>query len=158
MAVQVGQQAPDVTLVNYDRKPMRISELRGKPAVLLFFPGAFTTTCTKEMCAFRDGMAEYGTLNAQVIGISVDMPYSQKAFADQYGLTFPLMSDYNREAVRAFDVQDPNFAGGLLPGVAMRSVFVLDRQGAVRYKWVADEQGTEPDYAAVEAAVKALGN
>ena len=158
MAVQVGQQAPDVTLVNYDRKPMRISELRGKPAVLLFFPGAFTTTCTKEMCAFRDGMAEYGTLNAQVIGISVDMPYSQKAFADQHGLTFPLMSDYNREAVRAFDVQDPNFAGGLLPGVAMRSVFVLDRQGAVRYKWVADKQGTEPDYAAVEAAVKALGN
>ena len=158
MAVQVGQQAPDVTLVNYDRKPMRISELRGKPAVLLFFPGAFTTTCTKEMCAFRDGMAEYGTLNAQVIGISVDMPYSQKAFADQHGLTFPLMSDYNREAVRAFDVQDPNFAGGLLPGVAMRSVFVLDRQGVVRYKWVADKQGTEPDYAAVEAAVKALGN
>ncbi len=158
MAVQVGQQAPDVTLVNYDRKPMRISELRGKPAVLLFFPGAFTTTCTREMCAFRDGMAEYGTLNAQVIGISVDMPYSQKAFADQHGLTFPLMSDYNREAVRAFDVQDPNFAGGLLPGVAMRSVFVLDRQGAVRYKWVADKQGTEPDYAAVEAAVKALGN
>jgi len=158
VAVQVGQQAPDVTLVNYDRKPMRISELRGKPAVLLFFPGAFTTTCTKEMCAFRDGMAEYGTLNAQVIGISVDMPYSQKAFADQHGLTFPLMSDYNREAVRAFDVQDPNFAGGLLPGVAMRSVFVLDRQGAVRYKWVADKPGTEPDYAAVEAAVKALGN
>ena len=158
MAAQVGQQAPDVTLVNYDRKPVKISELRGKPAVLLFFPGAFTTTCTKEMCAFRDGMAEYGTLNAQVIGISVDMPYSQKAFADQHGLTFPLMSDYNREAVRAFDVQDPNFAGGLLPGVAMRSVFVLDRQGVVRYKWVADKQGTEPDYAAVEAAVKALGN
>lgn len=158
MAVQVGQQAPEVTLVNYDRKPVKISEFRGKPSVLLFFPGAFTTTCTKEMCTFRDGMAEYGKLNAQVIGMSVDMPYSQKVFADQHRLTFPLMSDYNREAVRAFDVQDPNFAGGLLPGVAMRSVFVLDRQGVVRYKWVADKQGTEPDYTAVEAAVKALGN
>ncbi len=158
MAVQVGQQAPEATLVNYDRKPVKISELRGKPAVLLFFPGAFTTTCTREMCTFRDEMADYGKLNAQVIGISVDMPYSQKAWADQHGLTFPLMSDYNREAVRAFDVQDPNFAGGMLPGVAMRSVFVLDRQGTVRYTWVADKQGTEPDYAAVEAAVKALGN
>ena len=79
--------------------------------------------------------------------------------AVQVGQQAPdVMSDYNREAVRAFDVQDPNFAGGLLPGVAMRSVFVLDRQGAVRYKWVADKPGTEPDYAAVEAAVKALGN
>lgn len=158
MAVQVGQQAPEVTLVNYDRKPVKISELHGKPAVLLFFPGAFTTTCTREMCAFRDQMADYGNLNAQVIGISVDMPYSQKAWADQHGLTFPLMSDYNRQAVRAFDVQDPNYAGGMLPGVAMRSVFVLDRQGVVRYKWVADKQGTEPDYGSVEAAVKALGN
>jgi peroxiredoxin len=68
------------------------------------------------------------------------------------------MSDYNREAVKAFDVQDPGFAGGLMPGVAMRSVFVLDSGGVVRFKWVAPTQGTEPDYAAVEAAVKALGN
>jgi len=158
VAVEVGQPAPDVTLVNYDRKPAKLSELRGKPTVLLFFPAAYSATCTKEMCTFRDGLATYGKLNAQVVGISVDMPYSQKAFADQNGLSFPLLSDYNREAVRAFGVQDPNFVGGLLPGVAMRSVFVLDRQGLVRYKWVADKPGTEPDYAAVEAAVKALGN
>jgi len=158
MAVEVGQQAPDVTLVNYDRKPVKLGELRGKPTVLLFFPGAYTGTCTKEMCTFRDGMAQYGNLNAQVIGISVDQPYSQKAFADQNGLNFPLLSDFNREAVRAFGVQDPNWAGGLMPGVAMRSVFVLDRQGVVRYKWVADKQGTEPDYGAVETAVKALAH
>ncbi len=158
MAVEVGQRAPEVTLVNYDRKAVKTSDLRGKPTVLAFFPGAFTGVCTKEMCTFRDGLASLGTLNAQVVGISVDMPYSQKAFADQHTLTFPLLSDYNREAVRAFDVQDPNFAGGLLPGVAMRSVFVLDRDGVVRFKWVAPTQGTEPDYAAVEAAVRALGN
>lgn len=156
MAAEVGQQAPDVTLVNYDRKPVKLSELRGKPTVLLFFPAAYTGTCTKEMCTFRDAMAGYGTLNAQVVGISVDMPYSQKAWADSHGLNFPLMSDYNRQAVRAFGVEDPNFAGGTLPGVAMRSAFVLDRQGVIRYRWVADKQGTEPDYAAVEAAVRAL--
>lgn len=155
MAVEVGQQAPDVMLVNADRKAVRLKDFLGKPTVLAFFPGAFTGTCTKEMCALRDGMAAFNALNAQVIGISVDSPYAQKAFADANGLTFTLLSDYNREAVRAFDVQDPNFAGGTLPGVAMRSVFVLDAKGVVRYKWVAPAQATEPDYAEVQAAVKA---
>jgi len=157
VAVEVGHQAPDVALVNYDRKAVRVSDLRGKPIVLAFFPGAFTGTCTKEMCAFRDGMAAFNAIEAQVFGISVDMPYAQKAFSDQHGLNFPLLSDYNRQAVRAFGVEDPNFAGGLLPGVAMRSVFVLDRDGVVRYVWIAPTQGTEPDYSAVEEAVRALG-
>lgn len=157
MAVEVGEPAPEAALVNADRKAVRISDLRGRPAVLLFFPGAFTGVCTREMCAIRDGMAKFNDLKAQVIGISVDMPFSQKAFADQHGLNFPLFSDFNREAVRAFGVEDPGFAGGLLPGVAMRSVFVLDANGVVRYKWVAPTQGTEPDYAEVEAAVRALG-
>ncbi len=156
MAVEVGQQAPDVTLVNGDRKAVRLSEFRGKPAVLAFFPGAFTGTCTKEMCTLRDEMSAYNTMNAQVIGISVDSPYAQKAFADQHKLTIQFLSDYNREAVKAFDVRDLNFAGGLLPGVAMRSVFVLDKNGVVRFKWVAPTQATEPDYKAVEAAAKAL--
>lgn len=157
MAVEVGRQAPDVALVNYDRKAVKVSDLRGKTVVLAFFPGAFTGVCTKEMCTFRDAMAAFNAIEAQVFGISVDMPFAQKAFADQHGLNFPLLSDYNREAVRAFGVEDPNFAGGLLPGVAMRSVFVLDRDGVVRYRWIAPTQGTEPDYGAVEEAVRALG-
>lgn len=157
MAVEVGHQAPDVALVNYDRKAVRVNDLRGKPVVLAFFPGAFTGGCTKEMCAFRDAMAAFNAVEALVFGISVDMPFAQKAFAEQHGLNFPLLSDYNREAVRAFGVEDPNFAGGLLPGVAMRSVFVLDRDGVVRYAWIAPTQGTEPDYGAVEEAVRALG-
>lgn len=155
MAVEVGQQVPDVMLVNADRKAVRLRELLGKPTVLAFFPGAFTGVCTKEMCALRDGMAAFNALDAQVIGISVDSPFAQKAFADAHALNFTLLSDYNREAVRAFDVQDPHFAGGTLPGVAMRSVFVLDAKGVVRYKWVAPAQTTEPDYAEVQAAVKA---
>jgi peroxiredoxin len=155
MGVEVGQQAPDARLVNADRKAVKLSELRGKPTVLLFFPGAFTGTCTKEMCSIRDAMAQFNNLDAQVIGISIDSPYAQKAFADANGLTFMLLSDYNREAVRAFDVQDPNFAGGLMPGVAMRSAFVLDHSGVVRWKWVAPSQGTEPDYWAVQEAVRA---
>lgn len=157
MAIEVGQEAPDVRLVNAERKATRLSEFRGRPVVLAFFPGAFTSTCTKEMCAFRDGLAKFNALNAQVVGISIDAPAAQKAFADANGLNFPLLSDFNREAVKAFGVEDPNFGGGLIPGVAMRSVFVLDAAGVVRYRWVAPTQGTEPDYAAVEAAVRALG-
>jgi peroxiredoxin len=157
LAIEVGQDAPDVRLVNAERKAVRLGELRGRPAVLAFFPGAFTSTCTREMCAFRDGLLRFNVLDAQVVGISVDAPAAQKAFADANGLNFPLLSDFNREAVKAFGVEDPNFGGGLLPGVAMRSVFVLDAAGVVRFKWVAPTQGTEPDYAAVEAAVKGLG-
>ncbi|MDR7519810.1 MAG: redoxin domain-containing protein, partial [Armatimonadota bacterium] len=93
---------------------------------------------------------------AQVVGISVDLPPSQKAWAEHLGLKFTLLSDFNREGIRAFGVEDPNFWGGLLPGVAMRSVFVLDRNGIVRYKWVAPTQGTEPNYDEVEAAVRSL--
>lgn len=157
MAIEVGQQAPDVKLINSDRKAVKLSELRGKPTVLLFFPGAFTGPCTKEMCSFRDSMAQFNQLDAQVLGISVDSPFAQKAFADANNLNFALLSDYSREAVRAFDVQDPNFAGGLMPGVAMRSAFVLDRNGVVRWKWVAPSQATEPDYWAVQEAVREVG-
>jgi peroxiredoxin len=156
VGVEVGQKAPDATLVNADRKFAKLSDLRGKPTVLLFFPGAFTGACTKEMCAIRDGLSKLNALNAQVVGISVDSPFAQKAFADANGLNFTLLSDYNREAVKAFDVQDPNFAGGTMPGVAWRSVFVLDKDGVVRWKWMAPAQGTEPDYAAVETAVKSI--
>ena len=156
MAVEVGQMVPDVTLVSADRKAVRLRELLGRPTVLLFFPGAFTGACTKEMCAFRDHLARFNALDAQVVAISVDSPFAQKAFADQHGLTFTLLSDFTREAVKAFGVEDPNFAGGLLPGVAWRSVFVVDRAGVVRWKWLAPTQTTEPDYAAVEAAVRSL--
>jgi peroxiredoxin len=145
-----------VTLVNYDRKAAKLSEMRGRPTVVAFFPGAFTGACQKEMCAFRDGLARFSALNAQVVGISVDQPWTLKVFADQNQLNFPLLSDFNRNAVKAFDVQDMNWGGGLLPGVAMRSVFVLDKDGVVRFVWVAPTQGTEPDYTAVEAAVQAV--
>jgi len=154
MAVEVGQSAPDVMVVNQDRKAVPLSEFRGKPTVLLFFPGAFTGVCTKELCNFRDSLARFNSLHAQVIAISVDSPYAQKAFADANKLNFTLLSDFNRRAVKAFGIEDPNFGGGQLPGVAKRSVFVLDRDGVVRYKWVTDNPVIEPNYEEVAAAAK----
>lgn len=156
MTVEVGQRVPDATLVSHDRKPVKISELVGKPTVLAFFPGAFTGVCTKEMCTFRDGMGRFMEMHAQVIGISVDSPFAQKAFADQHELNFPLLSDFNRQAVRAFGIEDPNFVNGLLPGVAKRSVFVLDNSGKITYKWVSDNPGVEPNYDEVAEAVKKI--
>jgi peroxiredoxin len=156
MGVEVGQRVPDVTLVSSERKAVKLSEFFGKPTALVFFPGAFTSVCTKELCTFRDSMAKFNDLKAQVIAISVDSPFAQKAFADAQHLNFPLLSDFNREAVRKFGIEDPAFVGGLLPGVAKRAVFGLDKTGTVRYKWVSDNPGVEPNYQEVETAVRKL--
>jgi len=112
--------------------------------------------CTREMCTLRDELQDFTQVGAQVVGISVDSPFAQRAFAEQHGLPFPLLSDFHRQAVRAFGIEDPNFAGGVLAGVAKRSVFVLDGEGRVVYRWVSDDPAVEPDYAAVKAAVRAI--
>lgn len=156
MPVEVGQRVPDVPLVNAERKPVTLTALLGQPTVLAFFPGAFTGVCTREACTLRDGLARFSDLGAQVVGISIDSPFAQKAFADAHNLNFPLVSDFNRHAVRAFGIEDPNFAGGQLPGVAKRSVFVVDRDGIVRYRWVSDNPGVEPNYDEVAEAVKQI--
>lgn len=154
MQVEVGQRIPDVTLVNQERKPVKLSEFLGKPLVLAFFPGAFTGVCTKEACALRDSLEMFNGLNARVLGISIDSPFAQQAFADQHKLNFTMLSDFNRNAVKAFGIEDPNFAGGQLPGVAKRSVFVLDKDGRVSYRWVSDNPGVEPNYDEVTEAIR----
>lgn len=156
MAVQVGQQAPDATLINAERKPVKISDLRGKTTVLAFFPAAFTGVCTKEMCRFRDDLSRFDALKAQVVGISADTPFVQAEFARQHQLKQTLLSDFNHQAMRAFGVYDNNFIG-LLDGIAKRSVFVLDKNGKVVYTWVSDTPGVEPPYDQVEAAVRKAG-
>ncbi len=154
--VRVGDQAPDVTLVGWDRQPVSLRSLLGQPLVLAFFPAAFTQTCTREMCTFRDNLAWYAQLKAQVVGVSVDLPFALKAFAEQLGLNFPLLSDYGRQAVRAFGVEDPRPFAGLFPGLARRAVFVLAPDGTVAYRWVSDDPKVEPPYGEVERAVAAV--
>ncbi len=153
MPVQVGQQAPDAVLVSGDRKQVKVSDFRGKPVVLAFFPAAFTGVCTKEMGHFRDQLSRFASLGAQVVGISADTPFVQAEFARQNKLTFPLLSDFNRQAMKAYGVYDGNFLG-LLDGIAKRSVFVLNAKGTVVYAWVSEIPGVEPPYAEVETAVE----
>ena len=148
--IKVGDKAPDFTLPDTDKKPRTLNEFSGKKIVLAFFVGAFTSTCTKEMCEFRDSMARLIDLNAQVIGISVTDPFSNKAFAEKNRLPFPILSDYKREVTRTYELELPNFAG--LDGytVAKRSIFVIDSKGTVRYVWVSDNPAVEPNYQEIQ--------
>jgi peroxiredoxin len=157
MAVEVGQSAPDFTLYDTDRKQRSLSEFKGKNVVLAFFPGAFTGVCTTEACALRDRSDQFNSMNAQVIGISVDPPASQKAWSDQNNLQFPLLSDFNRQVVNQYGIAFQNLGGMEGYVAANRAVLLLDKDGVVRYKWVAPNPGTEPDYNEVREAVSKLG-
>jgi len=154
--VDLGDKAPDFTLPDTDRKPRKLSEFVGKKLVLAFFPGAFTSVCTKEMCAFRDSMTRLNELKAQVVGVSVNDPFSNKGFAERNMLNFPLLSDYNREVVRLYDVEFKDFAGLRGYSVAKRSVFLLDKNGVVRYRWVSEDPGIEPNYKEIEDALSQI--
>jgi glutaredoxin-dependent peroxiredoxin len=156
MAVTVGSKAPDFTLVDTDKKPRTLSEFLGKKTVLAFFPGAFTGVCTKEACALRDSMTRFNELNAQVVGISVDSPFAGKGFASQNNLQFPLLSDYTRSTVQSYGIVLNDFAGLAGYSVAKRSVFVLDKEGIVRYAWISDNPGVEPNYEEVVSALAAI--
>ena len=157
MAVEVGQAAPDFTLYDTDRNQRSLSEFKGKNVVLAFFPGAFTGVCTTEACTLRDTVDQFNSMNAQVIGITVDPPFAQKAWTDQNNVNYPFLSDFNREVVNQYDLAFPNLAGMEGYVAANRAVLVLDKEGVVRYKWVAPNPGTEPDYDEVKNAVSGLG-
>jgi peroxiredoxin len=154
MPVDVGSTAPDFTLTNQDRQPVTLSEQRGKPVVLAFFPAAFSSVCTKELCTFRDSMARLGEAKAQVYGISVDTFFTLKAFQDQQKLTFPLLSDFNKQVIRDYGVFNEDMIG--LKGIAKRGVFVIDKSGVVRYREVLDDARNEPNYDKVFETLKSL--
>jgi glutaredoxin-dependent peroxiredoxin len=156
MALRIGDKAPDFTLVDADRKERKLSEFSGKTNVLVFFPGAFTGVCTKEMCSFRDSIAEFNRMNAQVIGICVDAPAAIKAFAAHNHLEFPVLSDFTRDVSKKYGGIYESFGGVKGLSAAKRSVFVLDQKGIVRYAWITEDPAVEPDYESVRKAVSAL--
>jgi peroxiredoxin len=146
MPVDVGQSAPGFTLYDQDRQQRSLADFKGKSVVLAFYPGAFTGTCTTEMCTLRDSIEQFNSLNTQVLGISVDPPFAQKAWADQNNLNFPILSDFNRQATNQYDVALPNLAGMEGYVACNRAVFIVDKDGVVRYRWIAPSPVNEPDY------------
>ena len=155
MPPAMGTKAPPFSLPDTNRKPRSLSEFLGKKTVLAFFPGAFTGVCTKEMCTFRDSLSKLNDLNAHVVAISVDSPFANKAFADANKLTFPVLSDYSREVIKSYGIVHDGFAGLKGYTAAKRSVFVLDKDGVVKYVWVSENPGVEPPY---EEVIKALSS
>lgn len=149
MTVRVGDRAPDFTVplaggsAYNDVEEFTLSEAFGEgPIVLAFFPAAFTSGCTDELCTFRDELSAFDDLDARVFAISTDLPFAQNVFAAQHDLNFPLLSDYRNEVIRAYDV----VLQGMYDVVdaAERAVFVLDSDGVVTYRWVRD--GENPDF------------
>ena len=149
----IGQSAPDFTLLNTARESVSLRALRGQKVVIAFFPAAFTGVCKKELCTFRDALADLNSLNATVLGVSVDSPFANAAFASENALNFPVLSDYTRDAVNAYGIPVADFAGMAGYTAANRAVFVVDAAGQVIYEWIAPTLGDEPDYAAVKAAI-----
>jgi glutaredoxin-dependent peroxiredoxin len=156
MSAVVGSKAPDFTLPNQDRQSVSLQdELAKTPVVLAFFPAAFSSVCTKELCTFRDQLGPMNHLaKAQVLGISVDTPFALKAFANEQKLQFPLLSDFNKDVIRAYDVFNPDMIG--LKGVAKRAIFVIGRDGTVKYREVLDDARNEPNYDQLNGALAAL--
>jgi peroxiredoxin len=153
MPLTVGSKAPAFTLFDTERKQRSLSEFLGKKTVLAFYPGAFTGVCTNEMCAIRDSLAALNALNAQVVGISVDSPFANKVFSEHNKLGFPLLSDFNRAVSKEYAGLYDGFAGITGYTAAKRSIFVLDAAGTVKYAWISEAPGTEPNYDEVKKAV-----
>lgn len=156
MSVEIGQKPPDFQLPDQNRTQRSLKEFLGKKTVLAFFPGAFTSVCTKEMCTFRDSMQALTSIQGQVVGISVNDPFTNKAFAETNKLQFPILSDYTRETVRKYGVFHNDFAGLKGYTAAKRSVFIVDENGIVRYKWVSEDPGKEPNYEEIRQALSKL--
>jgi peroxiredoxin len=156
MALKVGDKAPDFKLFNQDGEPVSLSSFKGKKVVVLFFPGANTGVCTKEMCTFRDDLKEFEKLDAQVLGISVDMHYSLKMFQEKNNYNFPLLSDFNKKTINDYGVVLDIFAPGKFDynKVAKRAAFVVDENGTLKYVEVLASPGEEPNYGAIKSALK----
>jgi peroxiredoxin len=152
MAIRVGEAAPTPTLFSAPRTLLQLGDYVGKqPVVLLFFPLAFSSTCTAEVCAVSDDFGAYAELDAAVFAISVDSPYVNANFAKETQASFPILSDFNREAIRAYDVVRPDLGG--LRDVSERVVFVIGRDGRVRYVWQGEHPGVMPPFDEIKKAV-----
>ena len=148
MVIEKGQQAPVFALYDSAKNLVKLEAYRGSTALLLFFPLAFTSTCTTELCNVRDNLAFYNGANAKVFGISVDSLYSLAKFTEEQRLNFPLLSDFNKEVSRAYGAIYETFGFGML-GVSKRAAFVVDKEGIIQYAEVLEDAGKLPDFEAI---------
>lgn len=155
MALKAGDKAPNFKLFDSDKKETSLTDFQGDNVVLLFFPLAFTGVCTEEMCSMRDDISSYQNMDAKVLAISVDSLFTLEKFKAEQNLNFPLLSDFNKEASRAYDCLYEEFVLGM-KGVSKRSAFVVDKEGTIRYAEVLESAGDLPDFEAVKETLNSL--
>ena len=153
--IKVGDKALDFELPSTVGEKVKLSDqLKEGPVVLVFYPLDWSPVCTKELCTLQDGFTEFEELGAKVLAISVDSIFSHHAWAEKLGVTFPLLSDFNREVIRLYGVVHEEILG--LKGIAKRSVFILDREGTVKYRWVSEDPAQLPNMEEVRENLKKL--
>lgn len=158
MQLKVGDSAPLFELFNHEDEKISLANFNGRNKVILFFPLANTSTCTKEMCSIRDDIKQYEGLNAVVFGISVDSPPALRMWAEKHNLNFNLLSDFNKEVCQAYGSYYELFSPAkyAFNGVAKRAAFVVDSERIIRYVEVLENAGNEPDYKAIKEVLSNL--
>ena len=152
----IGESAPNFTLKNSSKEDISLADYAGKNVILAFYPGAFTGVCDAEMCSFQDNLSKLNESNSAVIGISVDSPWANAEFASKYNLKFELLSDIDRKVVEDYDAKFIGLGGIEGYESANRVVVVIDKEGIVRHRWVAESPGVEPDYDQIISFTKSL--
>ena len=152
MNLKIGDKAPSFELYNTQKQLVTLDSLAGRQVVLLFFPAAFTSTCTLELCTVRYGLTWYNNVNATVVGISTDMVYTLIRFKEEQNLNFELLSDYNKEVSAAYNSLYETFSFGM-KGVSRRSAFVIDASGIIRYAEIVEKAGELPDFEKIKKAL-----
>ncbi|RYD79425.1 MAG: peroxiredoxin [Sphingobacteriales bacterium] len=155
MNLQTGDKAPDFTLYSSDKKEVSLSDYKGQNVVILFFPQAFTGTCTKELCGVRDTLHDFKSLNANVLAISVDSVYTLAKWKADEQFNFEMLSDFNKEVSELYGSIYETFGFGM-KGVSKRSAFVVDKEGIIRYAEVLENASLEPDIEAVKKTLSEL--
>jgi len=155
MKLEPGQKAPSFSLYDSDKNKINLSDLEGRNVLLLFFPLAFTSVCTAELCNVRDNLARYNQLDAEVFGVSVDSIHTLKRFKQDQHLNFRLLSDFNKEVSTAYGSIYDTFSYDM-KGVSKRAAFVIDRSGIIRYAEVLENAGLQPNFEAIQSTLETL--
>ncbi len=155
MIINVGNKAPSFTLYASDKSEVSLSDFNDKNVLILFFPLAFTGVCTEELCQMRDNYDKYVSLNAQVVGISVDSLFTLEKFKKEQKINFPLLSDFNKDVSRSYGCLYEDFVLGM-KGVSKRSAFIVDKKGEIRYAEVLDNAGELPNFETINEVLAGL--
>lgn len=156
MSLKTGDLAPNFNLFSSDKKEVSLTQYNGRKNLLIvFFPLAFTSICTKEMCDIRDSFTDYRNLKGDVVAISIDTIFSLEKFRNEHHLPFLLLSDFNKEASKAYNVLQPEFAFGM-QGVSKSAAFVVSKNGTIQYAEVLESAGDLPNFEAIKSVLNAL--